>query len=85
MLGLFSPQSRFNDPREWHFVDLAHSLGGDGVRVRTRHELASALEAAWRNTGRFQLIEAVLERGATSDTLRSFVMALSQRTTALQC
>lgn len=85
MLRAFSPQSRFNDLSDWHFADLAHQLGGDGVRVRTGHELACALEEAWHKAGKFQLIEVVLERGATSETLCRFAAALSHERPALQC
>lgn len=84
MLRTFSPRSGFNDLSDWHFADLAHALGGDGIRVSTRQELSRAMETAWRNTGKFQLIEVVLERGVTSDTLRRFVAALSQRKMAPQ-
>ena len=48
-------------------------LGGDGHRVRTRGELVQALDAAASRRGRFQLIEAMLPRGRTSDTLARFV------------
>ena len=46
MLRVFQPESRFNDLDDWRFAELAGPLGGDGVRVRTRRELAAALEAA---------------------------------------
>lgn len=80
MLRVFSPESRFNDLSDWHFADLAQSLGGHGVRVRSRRELSIALEEAWRERGKFQLIEVMLERGDASDTMREFVNALSKAT-----
>jgi len=46
MLRVFQPESHFNDLDDWHFAELATVLGGDGVRVRTRAELAAALEQA---------------------------------------
>ena len=55
MLRVFQPESRFNDLDDWRFAELAGPLGGDGVRVRTRRELAAALEAAHARRGRFQL------------------------------
>ena len=73
MLRVFQPESHFNDLDDWHFAELATVLGGDGVRVRTRAELAAALEQAAQRRGRFQLIEAMLSRGATSETLARFV------------
>jgi indolepyruvate decarboxylase len=78
MLRIFSPASRFNDLSDWHFADIAKSLGGYGVRVNTRRELAQALDAAHRAKGQFQLIEVMLERGGTSDTLRRFAAALAR-------
>jgi len=73
MLRVFQPESRFNDLDDWRFAELAGPLGGVGVRVQTRRELAAALEAAHGARGKFQLIEAMLPRGATSDTLARFV------------
>jgi indolepyruvate decarboxylase len=73
MLRVFQPESAFNDLDEWRFAELAGPLGGDGVRVRTRAELAAALERAHATRGRFQLIEVMLKRGETSDTLARFV------------
>jgi indolepyruvate decarboxylase len=85
MLRAFAPQYRFNNLSDWHFAELARSIGGNGVRVRSRRELSRALEAAWSNRGAFQLIEVVLDRGVTSDTLSRFVRALSARGTEYQC
>jgi|RhiMetdeSRZDD1v2_1073273.scaffolds.fasta_scaffold00413_9 indolepyruvate decarboxylase len=73
MLRVFQPESAFNDLDDWHFADLAGSLGGHGERVATRRQLAAALEAAVRRRGLFSLIEVMLPRGATSDTLARFV------------
>jgi indolepyruvate decarboxylase len=73
MLRAFQPGSKFNDLDEWHFADLARGMGGDGVRVATRRELAAALERAFAARGRFQLIEAMIPRGMQSPTLARFV------------
>jgi indolepyruvate decarboxylase len=73
MLRVFQPESRFTDLDDWRFAELAGPLGGEGVRVRTRRELAEALERAHAARGKFQLIEVMLPRGATSDTLARFV------------
>lgn len=76
MLRVFQPESRFNDLDDWHFARLADDLGGRGVRVATRAELAAALAAAHADRGRFHLIEAMLPRGRTSDTLARFVAGI---------
>ena len=73
MLRVFQPESKFNDLDDWHFADIATSLGGTGERVATRGELASALERAVARPGKFALIEVMLPRGVTSDTLARFV------------
>jgi indolepyruvate decarboxylase len=73
MLRVFQPESRFNDLDDWHFADIAKSIGGFGERVRTRAELADALGRAVARRGQFSLIEVMLPRGVTSDTLARFV------------
>ena len=78
MLRAFQPGSKFNDLDDWHFADLAHGMGGDGVRVATRRELAAALERAIATRGRFQLIEAMIPRGTQSPTLARFVAGVKR-------
>jgi indolepyruvate decarboxylase len=73
MLRVFQPESRFNDLDDWHFADIATSIGGAGERVTTRRELAAALDRAHARRGKFSLIEVMLPRGQTSDTLARFV------------
>jgi indolepyruvate decarboxylase len=73
MLRVFQPESAFNDLDDWHFADIAASIGGHGVRVSTRRELAEALDAAVERRGVFSLIEVMLPRGVTSKTLERFV------------
>ena len=73
MLRVFQPESGFNDLDDWRFAELAGPLGGDGARVRTRSELTAALARAHGTRGRFQLIEVMLPRGQTSETLSRFV------------
>ena len=73
MLRVFQPESKFNNLDDWHFADIASSLGGHGERVSTRRQLTEALEAACKRRGQFSLIEVMLPRGQTSDTLARFV------------
>jgi indolepyruvate decarboxylase len=70
---VFQPESAFNDLDDWHFADIAGSIGGHGVRVSTRAELSAALDAAVKRRGVFSLIEVMLPRGVTSKTLERFV------------
>ena len=73
MLRVFQPESHFNDLDDWHFADIAASIGGVGERVTTRRELAAALDRAVKRRGQFSLVEVMLPRGVTSDTLARFV------------
>ena len=73
MLRVFQPESAFNNLDDWRFAELAGPLGGEGVRVATRRALIDALAHAHATRGHFQLIEVMLPRGQTSDTLARFV------------
>ena len=69
-----SRNRRFNDLDDWHFADIAAALGGD--RPARRHPRRARRGARARRgdaAARFQLIEAMLPRGAISATLRRFV------------
>ena len=79
MLRVFQPESKFNKLDDWHFADAAAALGGEGIRVTTRRELAEALQRAAATRGRFQLIEAMIPAGSVSPTLDGFVGALKRR------
>ena len=79
MLRAFQPESRFNDLDTWRFADLAQALGGDGIRVQTRRELANALSAAFQKRGKFQLIEAMVPRGKTSRTMSQYVQGIATK------
>ncbi|MGJ4952604.1 indolepyruvate/phenylpyruvate decarboxylase [Bradyrhizobium sp. HKCCYLS20291] len=73
MLRVFQPESRFNNLDDWHYAAIANSIGGVGERVTTRAELIAALERAVLRRGQFSLVEVMLPRGKTSDTLARFV------------
>ncbi|WP_228892434.1 indolepyruvate/phenylpyruvate decarboxylase [Pseudoduganella aquatica] len=78
MLRAFQPEAKYNDSSDWKFADMAAALGGDGYRVNTRAQLRQALDKALATRGRFQLIEAMLPRGAQSDTLARFVAGVKR-------
>jgi len=79
MLRAFQPAAHYNDLDDWPFHELAASLGGLGIRVRTRRELAAALERAATTRGRFVLVDVVMERGRMSGTLRRYVEGFQRR------
>lgn len=78
MLRTFQPESGFNDLGDWGYAEMAAGMGGDGVRVRTRAELAAALERAVATRGRFQLVEIAIPRGVLSTTLQRFVAGVKR-------
>src|SRR5262249_20014503 len=66
MLRAFQPESEFNSLETWDFAAIANALGGEGVHVRTRKDLAAALANAASRRGRFQLLDVHLPRGVLS-------------------
>jgi indolepyruvate decarboxylase len=76
MLRAFEPEARFNDLEVWDFAEMARGMGGDGVRVEDCVGLEAALERAWAERGRFQLIDVRLAQRECSPTLRRFVGAV---------
>lgn len=84
MLRAFQPEAGYNDLDDWRFDKLAEALGGIGIRVTTRQQLASALERAATERGRFTLIDVVMERGQMSGTLSRFVEGFKRRRAAAE-
>jgi indolepyruvate decarboxylase len=73
MLRVFQPESAFNDLDDWNFSAMAPAMGGAGERVTTRRELAAALERAVKRRDSFSIVEVMLPRGVTSQTLARFI------------
>ena len=80
MLHTFQPESRFTELDDWNYAGAAAALGGNGVRVHTRRELRDALARAAASRGRFELIDAMIPRGALSPTLERFVAGVKRMT-----
>ena len=78
MLRTFQPESGFNDLDDWGFAQMAAGMGGEGVVVRTRGELAAALDRAVATRGRFQLIDIAIPSGVLSSTLERFVAGVKR-------
>lgn len=78
MLRSFAAADAYTDLADFHYADLAQSLGGKGERVETCSELAEALKRAVEVEGSFYLIEAMLPRGSTSDALQRFTQAIKR-------
>lgn len=54
-------------------MKFSQGRSGQGERITTRRELIATLEDAVKRRGLFSLIEVMLPRGLTSDTLARFV------------
>lgn len=79
MLTAFRPDARYNALGTWNLARVADALGGAGHLVRTRAELALALETAVSRPGRFHLLDVRIAPGALSPTLRRFADAVYRR------
>lgn len=79
MLKVFQSDTGYNDLDDWHFADMAKSLGGVGERVATRRDLARALSEAHADKDNWRLIEIMIPRGEYSRTLSQFVAAVRKR------
>ncbi len=82
MLKAFQSNTRYNDLADWHFADMAPSLGGRGHRVTTRAELVAALEEAHGDAGHFHIVEIMIPRGEISRALDRFTSTLKEKTAA---
>jgi indolepyruvate decarboxylase len=78
MLRVFQPGPAYHDLDDWHYAEIAPHLGGHGVRVQTCAELKQAMAEAYDDDSRFRLIEVMLPRGQTSQTLSNFVGAVRE-------
>jgi len=78
MLRCFQPGQKYHDLDDWHYADMAPSLGGRGIRVQTCADLKRALHLAIEDDSCFYLIEAMLPRGKTSTTLARFARAVRE-------
>ena len=78
-LRAFVPEAKYTDREGWPFHELAEPLGGVGIHVRTRRELAGALERAVETRGRFVLIDVELQPGGMSRTLSRYIEAFERK------
>jgi indolepyruvate decarboxylase len=72
MIRAFQTESRCAALGDWHFAQVADALGGRGHRVGTRRQFKNALDAAFAERGRFQLIEMMVPPGDSTPTLKRF-------------
>ncbi len=72
MMRTFQDKENYCQLGDWNYAKLADILGGRGYRVKTRKELADAVDIAYADTDRFSLIEVMLGKGEISGTLKRF-------------
>ncbi|MGP1630413.1 MAG: indolepyruvate/phenylpyruvate decarboxylase [Giesbergeria sp.] len=72
MIRAFQTESQCAALGDWRFADMADVLGGRGHRVSTRKAFKAALDAAFAERGRFQLIEMMVPPGDSTPTLQRF-------------
>lgn len=72
MIRVFQPESRSAHLGDWQYARLADALGGKGYRATTPAELQHALQAAFAERGRFQLVECLLAPGDSTPLLQRF-------------
>ena len=85
MIRAFQNESQCAALGDWRFADMANVLGGRGHRVTTAKEFKAALDAAFAERGRFQLIEFMVPPGDSTPTLQRFsegIRALRARAAA---
>lgn len=76
MLRQFQPQSHYTELSRASYAAIAETLGGRGMRVESATELASALEKALADTRHFWLIEAMLQPGDCTTTMKRYTTAI---------
>ena len=72
MIRAFQTESRCAALGDWRLADCADALGGRGHRVHTRRQFKAALDAAFAERGRFQLIELMVPPGDSTPMLQRF-------------
>lgn len=80
MLKQFHPQAGYTACGDIFYAAVATTLGGEGYKATTPKELANALQKAFSQRGKFQLVEAMLPKADISTTLKDYVAALKSRT-----
>uniref|UniRef100_UPI004047C7CA thiamine pyrophosphate-binding protein n=1 Tax=Rheinheimera sp. TaxID=1869214 RepID=UPI004047C7CA len=72
MIEAFAPGLSCTNLANWHYADLARSMGGHGMQVNTLTDFAQALQLALDSNTRFSLIEVMLPAGSRTARLDNF-------------
>ncbi|MDP2715489.1 thiamine pyrophosphate-binding protein [Rheinheimera sp.] len=72
MIDAFAPGLACTNLSNWHYAELARSMGGDGVQVCSLDDFTQALRLAFDNKQHFSLIEVMLPKGSRTERLTNF-------------
>lgn len=72
MIEAFAPGLSCTNLANWHYADLARSMGGHGMQVNNLTDFTQALQLALDSKQRFSLIEVMLPAGSRTARLDNF-------------
>ncbi|MDR6983547.1 indolepyruvate decarboxylase [Rheinheimera pacifica] len=72
MIDAFAPGLTCTNLSNWHYAELARSMGGNGMQVRSLDDFTQALQLAFDNKQHFSLIEVMLPTGSRTERLTNF-------------
>ena len=72
MIEAFAPGLSCTNLTNWHYAELARSMGGHGMQVRNLTDFEQALQLALDAKQRFSLIEVMLPAGSRTERLDNF-------------
>ena len=72
MIDAFAPGLNCTDLHNWHYAELARSMGGNGMQVSTLDDFSEAFSLALNSSRRFSLIEVMLPEGSRTERLNNF-------------
>lgn len=72
MIEAFAPSLSCTNLANWHYAELARSMGGHGMQVNNLADFEQALQLALDSNKRFSLIEVMLPTGSRTARLDNF-------------
>lgn len=85
MIDAFAPGLDCTNLTNWHYAELARSMGGNGMQVNSLDDFQQALQLALDNNGCFSLIEVMLPKGSRTDRLNNFAAGFKAASQSVQC
>lgn len=85
MIDAFAPGLACTNLSNWHYAELARSMGGNGVQVSSLDDFTQALQQAFDNKQHFSLIEVMLPTGSRTERLTNFAAGFKGCSQSEQC